>query len=161
MQKSDWMNENFQKETKLSYQNCIWWGKIECARPHQNTLKRYCLYSRVCKFIWAHSWFWKNKDYKQEYWSALYKYKQEKGEKDIIVERNYIEWQHLCPCDQRRFDLCARMDVDRLHLESEKQKNSMISENPTAFTFLTQIIFESNGKSKITTIKFDGYEGMF
>lgn len=105
--------------------------------------------------------FWKNKDYKQEYWSALYKYKQEKGEKDIIVERNYIEWQHLCPCDQRRFDLCARMDVDGLHLESEKQKNSMISENPTAFTFLTQIIFESNGKSKITTIKFDGYEGMF
>ena len=68
--------------------------------------------------------FWKNKDYKQEYWSALYKYKQEKGEKDIIVERNYIEWQHLCPCDQRRFDLCARMDVDGLHLESEKQKNS-------------------------------------
>ena len=92
---------------------------------------------------------------------ALYKYKQEKGEKDIIVERNYIEWQHLCPCDQRRFDLCARMDVDGLHLESEKQKNSMISENPTAFTFLTQIIFEPNGKSKITTIKFDGYEGMF
>lgn len=103
--------------------------------------------------------FWKNKDYKQEYWSAHYK--QEKGEKDIIVERNYIEWQYLCPCDQRRFDLCARMDVDGLHLESEKQKNSMISENPTAFTFLTQIIFESNGKSKITTIKFDGYEGMF
>ena len=101
--------------------------------------------------------FWKNKDYIHNYWTAYYN----QFQPFIEVDNNYVEWQYLCPCDQRRFDLCARMDVEGLHLESEKQKNSMISENPTVFTFLTQIIFEPNGKSKITTIKFDGYDGMF
>lgn len=100
---------------------------------------------------------WKNSEYNQIYWSASYY----PHDSVIIVEKNPIEYNELCPCDKRRFLLCKNFDIDALNSESEKQKGSTISENSTLYTFVVRVIFEDKGKYKIDVIKFEGYDGMF
>lgn len=97
--------------------------------------------------------FWKNMDYKNEYWTAVYV-----PVFHFEIEKNYVEWQFLCPCLQKIFDLCSKMDIDGLRSESEKYVGTGFTNEHTESTILTQIIFNPNGKRQITTFEIKGYD---
>lgn len=102
--------------------------------------------------------FWKNNNYIKEYRNALIS--RNPSESVIVVENFKDEYQYLTPCDQRRFVLCSKMDVEALNLESKKSEG-ILCEDPTLFTFAIRVIFHGNGRYTIDLIKFDGYDGMF